>query len=373
MTLLLTEWARKTGQIALLVLALSLAFAAPTMAGTVYVAPVLTLPTTAPVIGVRYTLRIHTLEGTGNPFDHANKIVFLGSQFTGPSPTGLYVTGVNVFTWSQAYADQPGCPSSGGGTPTYGVGALWVGVPDYALTRNIGLRQLTGDTLATFPRQNGGIDGIHGLSAIWAISQRDFFGQDVQVSLLRGQQFITPLDGWGGRWVPDPTQPGQFVCDPLLPPGLYREWGLTITTRDSHYRFVLAEPDAHADRLWPPGAMSIVTEFLDQRGLFVLYLWGMAILQEGQDWLPLRQWMTTFRADPLPNIGWGVKVGHYGGRSVLEVSNDDTATYAQVGETVTLDDAPVVSIPILSRWGQAALIGGVLLILWTRLGGHRHA
>ena len=332
----------------LLLIVLLIGYTRSAEAGTVYVAPVVTLPTAAPVIGLRYTLRIHALEGSGNPSLHENKIIFLGSQFTGLSPTGLYVTGVDVFTWFQGYTDQPSCPSIVGGTFHPGVGALWIGVPDYAMTRRIGIRPLNAETVAAFPRQNGGVDGIPGLTALWGISQQSFTGVDTQVTLLRGETFTAPLDGWGGRFSSDPSNPGAYVCDPLLPPGLYRAWMLTLLAGITRYAFEIAEPDAHADRILPSGAMSIVTEFLEQRGLFVLYLWDVAILQEDQGWLPLRQWRVTYRADPEPNVGWGVKLGIYGGQQVLEVSNDGTDTYAQVGETVELADRSVVAIPTAS-------------------------
>ena len=102
--------------------------------------------------------------------------------------------------------------------------------------------------------------------------------------------------------------------------------------------------------------MSIVTEFLDQRGLFVLYLWDIAWLQEGGEWFPLRTWQVTYRADPLPNIGWGVKLGTYGGRQVVEVSNDGTDTYAKVEDTLTLGDGLAVSVSTLSGRGLVVLI-----------------
>mgnify|MGYP001608767108 CR=1 FL=1 len=349
---------------------LSLLFAGWAQAGTVYVAPVIALSDPAPVIGLRYRMRIHTMEGTGLPWD-GPKIVFLGSQFTGLDPAGLYVMGVNVFTYNMVQTDQSGCPDTGSSGFHAGGPTLWVNVPDYAMTRRIGLRPATDATRQMFPRRNGGIDSIPGLTSNWAIGQSPMLQQEVLVTLIRGESFTAPLDGWGGRFSPDPSSPGAYVCDPLLPAGLYRAWRLTLLAGTTPYAFEIAEPEAHADRLSPLAAMNIVTEFLDQPGLFILYLWDIALLQEGQDWTPVRKWLTNFRADPLPNIGWGLKLGTYLGQSVLEVSNDGTDTYAQVGDTVELDDSSVVSIPTVGRGGQAALIGGVLLILWTRLNGHR--
>jgi hypothetical protein len=277
-------------------------------------------------VGLRYTLRVQENKSP------SGKIIFTTRRFYNPARCcDTYLLEANLFTRWIRYNDT-GCviwPPKG--EYYYGQSGLWLGVPDYNKKGMVGVRP---SDLTIFPRQMSGIDAISGLTKIESIAQIDITGKDITIEYFRGNTFQNDLSNWGSRF--DPTN--SSICKADLPSGVtYQKWLAKITIDGRTYDFAFALPSEYARYFDPSEIVSMVTEFFDGSGLFKAYFWDFEIQREGAtSWQALTSFQVNYQADPLPNIGWGVKLGMYDGHQVLEISNDGTDTYFKFSDVFTL-------------------------------------
>jgi hypothetical protein len=182
-------------------------------------------------------------------------------------------------------------------------------------------------------------------------------GKDVQFELVRGETFISPLDGWGAHWLIDFVNGGQYCVDNLEPNTLYRKWYLTLTIDGMVYQFEIAVFEKVGRYLYVNKPVGLLTEFFELDGYFRAYYWDFEVMREsGSTWIPLDTLeMTSHIFDPLPNRDYGPKFAIHDGHYVLELSNDHTGsideagTYFQKGDVFTFPDpSSIYSLPTIN-------------------------
>ena len=201
-----------------------------------------------------------------------------------------------------------------------------------------------------FPRQNSGIDNIPHLSKIETMAQQNMTGVGISMELSRGSTFTTDLSNWGYRFDPARADNSPAACIADLPSGhVYRKWRVTATFCGKRYETDFALPEQQASHLAPNRMLDMVTEFFELPGDFQVYVWDVGYLEEAEaSWRPITKFTVGYQNFPSRNLGSGVKVSSYQGKSVLEFSNDRTDTYAKLGDILTIS-APVSTSGIQSR------------------------
>ncbi len=324
------------------------------------------------MVGIRYKLRIDE-----NFFETTGKIIFNGSHFYNPDYhlSGYYTAiETNFYNYltklPDSYLDM-GCATSGGhGRPAgastvAGLGSVIVGIVDWwreypDLHGRVGLKS-TGQTI--YPTFGMTVDSIDGLTKSTAESQVNMTGKDVQLELLRGETFTSPLDGWGAHWLIDFADGGQYCEDNLQPDTLYRKWYLTLTIDGVAYRFEVAVFEEVGRYLFDNNPVGLLTEFFELDGYFRAYYWDFEVLREGGgNWIPLNTFeMTEHIFDPLPNRDYGPKFAIHDERYVLEISNDHTGSineagsYFQLGDVFAFPDPSTIDTLPTIDWNQPAV------------------
>lgn len=265
----------------------------------------------------------------------------------------------NTFCWEGATCpDGSACPANRGICASEG-----------AVCRNGHIGQQTFSPGA-FPRTSREIDALPGYTIMQANSDEDLQGMDLEVEIVRDSvfSFATPQSGWGERIIPDGF--GDHLCSDLLPDDEYRAWDTWVTinrddaSSDSHRVRTLARriPGTDlSDFMLASGqrAWTIVTEFLYNPSFFQVYLWDLEFRRDGSTvWESvdtfdvLGQDQTASTTNPPVRGSSGIRMAEYDGRSVVEISNDGTNTYFEVGDpsTFTLPADPAV---ILDQLGCA--------------------
>lgn len=322
------------------------------------------------VVGVRYKLRLdeNLVESTG-------KIIFNASRFYNPDNDlhGYYAAIETSFynflsKLPDHYVDL-GCVTSGGhGRPAGvvaidGFGSIVAGIVDWwrdypDLHGRVGLKS-TGQTV--FPTFSMTVDSIDGLNKSSAESQVDMTGKDVQLELVRGENFTSPLSGWGAHWMIGSAHGDQYCEDDLQPNTLYRKWHLTLTIDGVAYRFEVAVFEDAGRYLLPQGVVSMRTEFFEFDGYFRAYYWDFEVLRErGGQWTPIKTLeMTEHVFNPSPNRDYGPKFAIHDGQYVLEISNDHTGsvdeggTYFQKGDIFTFPDPSEIDVLPTINWNRS--------------------
>lgn len=290
-------------------------------------------------VGLRYKFRVNNNQSSGL------KIIFNGLAFYNPD-TGKgwnYFLENNIYSnWIKYFDNQYNCKWPPQGQYFRGQAGFWVSISDYWKNGLVGVRQADENIRNMFPRQNSGIDNISGLTKIETISQMNMNEKDVSVEILRGDIFkvTTPLDGWGYRYVPDPNNQGNYLCESKLPPAEYRIWKVTSMIDGITYRHEFLMPEAYAKYIHP-GIKNFFTEFFKNSGFFQTYFWEIEFLRENvSDWEPLRKWKVGTSYEGTDSRNNGFKLATYNNHSVIEVSNDMTDTYYKMGDIFELLSRP---------------------------------
>jgi hypothetical protein len=281
----------------------------------------------ADMIGLRYRMRVNTCADQA-----AKKIVFVGVRTINPDAPGSGggTLDFDVMTDWVEYEDDLGHA----GWPEQGIRhegqpSLWLRNVDYGGVGRVGIRPMTPATRQRYPRQCAGIDRVGGarsdLTSIAAIHQGSILGRDVQLTLVRQDLVQLPASwDWGHRFTPSGT------VTPVLPPGTYWPWLLTIEMDGEPPAQVLFLLDETRGRyVLPAGGVSVRTEYFlrpdapqNTLGDFQLYVWDVQTLRESASgWEPQGRW--TYGEDLTPTdpaVGYGFRKATYRGAPVLEVS-----------------------------------------------------
>jgi hypothetical protein len=275
--------------------------------------PLTTLPSISPgvpadLIGEQFKFQVVTDQDTGG------KIIFGGGEFytPGQSINSYYDFQMNVYSWSETYANG-GCTTYPPlGTTTTAQASLRNATADYPY--NSGQQTAVGSAMNTsdpvnWPVQTYLIDNIPNLWKSDSMSQFSMNGLETLVTVQKGGT-VTDISGFARCGIP-------------MLSTTYRIW--TITTQVAGYPAAVNQiiaPDADAQYIWPVEAMQIFTEFLGAPGgTFAVQYWGFAFMTESNPvWTPITTLTTMYPYDG-DGTSFGEHVVSVIGQDRVEISN----------------------------------------------------
>jgi hypothetical protein len=188
--------------------------------------------------------------------------------------------------------------------------SLWLGVPDYnfesGATTGLSMGILNDDP-SGWPIQQSSIDNIPKLFRTDAMSQFDLEGEDMHVSIERGDTI---------------SDVGPFArCSRPLVPQLYRQWTMRVEVggRVVNQRVVI--PEQGGRFILPNESFQFYSEFLAARGPFTAQYWNFEAHFDGEAaWRPVTSFRTFGNYDGT-GFDFGVRKVLVNGSARLEFSN----------------------------------------------------
>ena len=251
------------------------------------------------------------------------KIIFMFHFLQTPGNAKTYELQSNLYTWRFEYPHLSKRNVRGevqGLRNLAGEASLFLSVPDNHKDKRTGARSYAPEMFPTLDQE---IDGLKDLWKREQVSQANLTGKTLSIEIAR-QGIAEDLHGWS-------------VHD-TMPAGKYRIWTAIATFGDTSYKIDFVLPDESARYFAPSRPTQIATEaFFIHPGVFKAAFWDIEIQGEHRtEWEPIRKWKLVESDANAEENTWGMKLSNFGGRPVIEVSNDGSRTYARKGDIIEL-------------------------------------
>jgi len=305
------------------------------------------------ITGLRY--KFHVSDNI--QADLGLKILFGFIPLYTPEATRPYSLESNLYTLGLHYEHSICTTWPLEGTRVSSETSLRLAVPDYAGLGKTGAK--TFDP-SFFPLQSYLIDNLP-IPKTDAISQLNLNQATTEVVITRRPDLVSDNTGWR-RLVSDNT---GWKCVDSLDDDTYRQWDASATVGATTYNVAFALPDSNASFISPGAPIIFRTEFFLFSGIFKVYLWDFEFIRESTGfWEPLTQWIVDDQCGD--DSAYGVRLASFKGRTVMEISNDETVSFLPVGTIFDLSShsccflhsiLPGGYFPGLAGWGAETAKG----------------